>query len=233
MMRRLLIPGVLGALLLAACAARPPVAEKPVEAPAPPARTVEGAVHYRLVPEETEVYARVFRAGRLAKLGHNHVVEFHGIKGDVFLADDVGDSLFDFTVATADVVVDSPELRSKQGGQFESRVSDEARDGTRANMLGEAVLDARKFPSITVSSRRIEGSRTTPRVTLDLTLKGVTRSTTVPVSLEAGGDRLIAKGQFDLLQSDFGIEPYSVLGGALKVEDRVEVVFSIAAKKVR
>lgn len=231
MMPIIRIPVVLAVLLLAACVPHP-VVEKPIEAPRPPARTVEGAAHYRVVQKGTQVYARVFRAGRLAKLGHNHVVEFHGVTGDIYLADDIDASLFDLAVASADATVDDPELRQSQGADFLSKVSDDARAGTRGNMLGEEVLDAAKFPYVTMSSTKIEGSREHPRVTLNLTLKGVTRQVTTLVSMQLDGDRLVAQGQFDILQSDFGIEPYSVLGGALKVEDQVDVVFTVAAAKV-
>jgi hypothetical protein len=40
---------------------------------------------------------------------------------------------------------------------------------------------------------------------------------------------MTARGRFAILQSDYGIVPFSVLGGALRVEDRVEIMFRIVA----
>lgn len=227
-----LIPalGVLGALLSAGCAPVPPP-EEPPGAPQLPIRIVEGADHYRVVDDGTLVYARVFRGGSLAAFGHNHVVVFPGVRGDVFLADTAGSSLFDVVVSPARATVDPEDLRRRQGPEFRTDVSEDARGRTRLNMLGEEVLGAERHPRVLVSSATIEGSFEKPRVTLSVTLKEVTRRVTIPVSVDRGDGRLVAKGRFELLQSDFGIEPFSTLGGALRVEDRVEVVFTVAAAK--
>ena len=223
----------LGALvLLALTTCTPAPVESPVRAPALPSRAVPGAAHYRVVQEGTLVYARVFRGGSLERLGHNHVIELRGLRGDIFLADDVGRSLFDLAVSPADAVVDPPALRATQGGDFDTTVSEEARTATRRNMLGPDVLHAGKFPYVTISSSRVEGPLANARVTVDITLKGVTRRLTIPVSIRVEGGRLAAKGRFDILQSDFGVQPYSVLGGALKVKDKVGLVFNVAAEKV-
>lgn len=204
----------------------------PVVAP-PPSRTLAGAVHYQVVGNGTLVYVRVLRGGSLARLGHNHVVELPDVHGDIYLASDLGNSLFDLAVAPAKAVVDPPALRKAQGSGFDTWVSEDARAGTRRNMLGPNVLGAAKFPYVVIRSSRIEGSLPNPKVTVDLTLKGVTRTMTIPISVHISGSRLVAKGRFGLLQSAFGIEPYSVLGGALKVKDKVEVVFDIEAEKVK
>lgn len=224
------LAGIVAVLALAACAPAP--VKKPVEAPTAPLRTVAGAAHYRVTGNGTLVYARVFRAGSLSKLGHNHVVEFADVRGDIFLAGDPGNSLFDINVAPAAAIVDAPGLRQRQGGDFDSTVSDSARAGTRRNMLGKDVLDAAKYPYVRISSSKIEGSFENPRVTVDLTLRGVTRTMTIPVSMHVDVGHLVAEGRFALHQSDFGIQPYSVLGGALKVKDKVEVVFTIAADQI-
>lgn len=223
--------GVLGAVLLAACAPSP-VVEAPTAAPELPARSVDGAAHYRVVPNGTRVYARVFRGGRMAKLGHNHVVLFPGVRGDLYLADEPGASLFDVAVSVASAVVDPPALRRSQGPDFQSDISDDARTRTRRNMLGEEVLDAARHPYVIISSSAIEGPLEEPRVTLDIIIRGATRQLTLPMTLSYDEQALVAEGRLDLLQSDFDIEPFTVLGGALKVKDRIELVFEIAAERV-
>lgn len=223
--------GVLGALLLAACVPAP-VVEGPAEAPELPVRSVAGAAHYRVVEDGTRVYARVFRGGSMAKLGHNHVVLFPEVRGDVYLADEPGASLFDVAVSVASAVVDPPALRRSQGRDFQSDISGDARTRTRRNMLGEEVLDAARHPYVIISSSAIEGPFEEPRVTLDITIREATRQLTLPMTLSHDEQTLVAEGRLDLLQSDFGIEPFTVLGGALKVKDRVELVFEITAERV-
>jgi len=223
--------GLLALAALAACAPAPLVAP-PDEAPALPLRTLDGAARYQIKAAQSTVYARVFRGGRLEKLGHNHVVLFRDVRGDVFLGDTPRESLFDLVIATPSAAVDPPAIRQRQGSAFETEITDDARVRTRDNMLGEAQLDAAGHPYIQVSSTSLAGSFERPRVTVDLTIRGVTRSKTVPVSLELDeGGRLGVEGELALEQTEFGIEPFSTLGGALKVEDRVELVFSIAAVK--
>ena len=60
----------------------------------------------------------------------------------------------------------------------------------------------------------------------------VSRSFAVPVQVRVEAATLEASGTFELRQSDFGIEPFSVLGGALRVEDRLDVSFELRAERV-
>jgi len=234
--RGLALLSVAGVLGLAACTptvlTEPPGRAAPAPYPALPDRTTAGATRYEIVPENTQVYARVFRGGRLEKLGHNHVVVFNDVRGYVSLAEEPVDSLFDFAVATADVSVDPPALRQRQGKGFDTRVSERARTGTRGNMLSESVLHAAAYPYVMIGSSSIEGTFDDARVTMAVTIRDVTRLVTIPVTLKRGGRRLVASGEFGLLQSDYGIEPFAALGGALKVKDRVELVFNISAERV-
>jgi hypothetical protein len=42
---------------------------------------------------------------------------------------------------------------------------------------------------------------------------------------------LRASGEFTLIQSDFGVKPISVAGGALKVKDELKLSFEMVARK--
>lgn len=230
-MRLISTAGLAIVLTLAACAPAPVLDGPPGEPPLPD-RSVADAAHYRIVEDGTRIYARVFRGGSMAKLGHNHVVLFPDVRGDVFLADQPGGSLLDLVVTVAGAEVDPPALRARQGRDFQSDISDDARARTRGNMLGETLLDAARHPYIAISSAAIAGSFDKPEVMLDITIREATHRLTVPVSLRYDEDRLTAEGRLELLQSDFGMEPFEVLGGALKVKDRVELVFTITAERV-
>ncbi|MEX0915663.1 MAG: YceI family protein, partial [Wenzhouxiangellaceae bacterium] len=69
-----------------------------------------------------------------------------------------------------------------------------------------------------------------PVVTARIRLRDVVREVDVPVAVVRSGERLQAIGRFELLQSDFGIEPFSAAGGALRVSDRMQLRFRIAAQ---
>ena len=45
-------------------------------------------------------------------------------------------------------------------------------------------------------------------------------------------DGLVASGNLALDQTDFGITPLSILAGAIQVQDRVDVRFTIRAREV-
>jgi polyisoprenoid-binding protein YceI len=49
----------------------------------------------------------------------------------------------------------------------------------------------------------------------------------VPLSVEGLPDRLSVTGSLVLRQTDFGVQPYSVLGGMLAVQDEVIIEFKL------
>jgi polyisoprenoid-binding protein YceI len=64
-----------------------------------------------------------------------------------------------------------------------------------------------------------------------LTIVGVTRPMTLTVVAKREGERLRIRAHGQVLQTDFGLTPYSGMMGLLKVRDRVEVrgAFSVLA----
>ncbi len=64
-----------------------------------------------------------------------------------------------------------------------------------------------------------------------MTIRDVSRDVSLQpaISIEAG--RVTVRGELDLLQSDFGIEPFSAALGALTVQDRLHVKFNVVADR--
>jgi polyisoprenoid-binding protein YceI len=60
----------------------------------------------------------------------------------------------------------------------------------------------------------------------------VTRPLRIPAKIERGAARIGVSGSFAINQTDFGIAPFSVFGGALAVQDRVDLSFAIRAARV-
>ena len=163
----------------------------------------------------------VRRGGALARLGHDHVIASRTLDG--WVAPARGQAFFQFRLDA--MSVDEAALRAHAG--LETTPSSEAIAGTRHNMLVR-VLDAERYPLVTVQARY----GATPGV-LDaaITLHGVTRQVAVPTTVTSSPDgrSLQASGKLLLNQSDFGITPFSVLGGAMAVQDQMELAFDISA----
>jgi polyisoprenoid-binding protein YceI len=123
------------------------------------------------------------------------------------------------------LTVDETALRAAAG--FDTQPSKEAIEGTRNNMLGK-VLDAEHYPFALVNITLAGAKPDTLNVAL--TLHGVTRNREVPVTFEKTADGMLSvSGKMRFNQSDFGIKPFSVLGGALLVLDQLDLQFTIVA----
>jgi polyisoprenoid-binding protein YceI len=221
---------LLGAALLAAgCAPVPPSAPPepaPSGAPDLDAAYYRGAAErganvYRIQTGDSLVVVRVYRGGRLSKLGHDHVVSSREPHG--FIDADRGRA--DLYVEVASLAVDDPAQRAAAG--FESHPSESDIAGTRSNML-EKVLEAERFPFVVVRVRAVEPGA----LQAELTLHGVTRPLRIPATIEPDAEHIAVGGRFAVNQTDFGIQPLSVLGGALTVQDRVDLSFEIRAVRM-
>lgn len=165
----------------------------------------------------------VRRGGSLARFGHDHVVASRAISGRVAPA--AGLAALQFRLDQ--LSVDEAALRLAAG--MPTQPSEEAIAGTRQNMLLR-VLDAAHYPLVQVELRRA-GAGLPMQLQATITLHGVRRTLTLPVRGSSAADgSLRVSGEFTLRQSDYGIVPFSVLGGALAVEDQLELRFDIVAR---
>lgn len=117
----------------------------------------------------------------------------------------------------------------------------------KEHLHGEQWLHVAKYPEITfeavsVSNVRTTGNVTTADVTGRFTLKGVTKTLTVPVKFtylkdrlkdrfpRLEGDLLVLRASFTIRRSDFGINPGA---GEDKVSDEIELSLSLAGQAPR
>jgi polyisoprenoid-binding protein YceI len=127
-------------------------------------------------------------------------------------------------------VVDAPLPRGEEGEEFSAHVSDQARKGTRDNMLGPDVLDALHYPEIRIESDSLVGPRWNPSVTAHITVRGNRSELQFPAAVIEQSGSLTVIAAFHVLQSDLGIKPYSVLGGAIRVRDAIEIRVRLVAR---
>jgi hypothetical protein len=226
--------GVL-ALLLTACGAlkprhaAPPKPGEFISRPGLPPGTV-----YRVDENQSELRILVYRAGPLARFGHNHVMVNRAISGAVSLADAPGESVFWLNVPVAAFVVDDPQARREEGADFAGDIPDDAKSGTLHNMLSAPVLDADEFPVITVKSVAASGAQDGSgagalTATVAIGVAGHESNVDVPLTLHVDSDRLSATGSLELRQSVLGLTPFSLMLGALQVQDAMTIKFDIVA----
>ena len=228
-------------VFLAACAESPPAGNP---APVGPAASTpadlattyrplagSGGTVYAIDPAASQVRIYAFRGGKAAMAGHNHVISAPEFDGFAYVPDKgMADARFDLQFPLAKLVIDDPTLRQETGGAFATPVSADAVSGTRDHMLGARGLEADKFPLVSIHSARIAGEIPRLAATVSVTLHGVTRELLVPLTVSVKGGVLEADGAFALRQTDFGMQPYSVLGGLLSVLDEVVIEFRLAGK---
>jgi hypothetical protein len=172
----------------------------------------------RVDSAQSLVTIEVHRAGLFSSLGHDHVVASRDVAGYVSVSAGVAD----LYVPLDTLVVDDPGLRT--GAGMNTQPSQQDIEGTRRNMLTRT-LDAAHFPFALIHIARKDDGR----LMVTITLHGITRSYAVAAQLDTVPGGISVAGKMSLNQSDFGITPLAVLGGVLKVRDRLDLRFRILA----
>jgi polyisoprenoid-binding protein YceI len=187
-----------------------------------------GAARYGIAPgADTTLVFKAYRDGWFSSLGHDHTLAGREFKG-VVVFDPVRPeaSSVTLTVATARLEVLDPGVGEDDKAEIAK------------TLKSEDVLDVSRFPEIRFASTAVRVTAREPggklglELTGDLTLHGRTRSIRFAVALEPprGEGPLRASGTIALDQSDFGMSPYGVGLGAVKVKDRVELDFVVTAR---
>lgn len=223
--------------LLAACA---PMVPAPTVAPPPRpsdfpidvyrSAAARGDAVYRIDSARSVVVIRVYRGGALSRFGHDHVVASRDVDGFVLRADSASAQRADVYAPLAALTVDEPALRALAG--FDTQPTQQDIEGTTRNML-DKVLETERFPFVSLRLTGVSGEPPTLAASAAITLHGQTVTMPVTVTLDTPStEQLYARGRLSVKQTDFGIVPYSLLGGALRVEDRMDIEFEIAAARV-
>jgi hypothetical protein len=198
--------------------------------PSLPAPAPAAVRRFLLDAANSEVLVLVYRGGRLARFGHNHVIRLRELEGELDLAEPWGGSRLILSFPAAAMELDDPELRAEQGAGFESPLRPADIAATRRNMLGPALLDAAQHPRIQLRGRVLGGQP--PDLDLELTfqVRGHSSRLRLPLQVELGAGLLRAEGELELLQTDLGLTPFSLLMGALTVENRMLVKYRLVMR---
>jgi polyisoprenoid-binding protein YceI len=171
---------------------------------------------YRLGPESGRLLVHTTRTGLGAKAGHDLTIEvtrWHG-RATVDVATPANSSV------TVEVEVDSFDVREGTGGVKPLTDSDRA----EIHKTLKEILHTAQHPTITFRSRRVDGSAGSFTLNAELTIMGVTQPVMVQGRVTDG--RVV--GGTTVVQSRWGIRPYSAFFGALKLSDEVKLDFDLA-----
>lgn len=167
---------------------------------------------YELGPDNATLRLHSYREGMAKKVGHDLILEAADWRATAEVGDDLTQSTLHASINARSIVV-------VEGTGGVKPLSDGDRADIQKNME-KKVLDTGKHPEITFRSTSIEAKGDdTLRVNGDLTMVGNTRPITLDVTLDGGR----ATANTSIVQSRWGIKPYTGLMGALKVRDDVEL----------
>ena len=165
--------------------------------------------------------------GPLARAGHSHVISSTSLRGEVLLAARLEASTCAFSLPVDSLVVDDPVERAATGGEYAAPLDQEARDGTRAHMLGEDQLDAVRHPLLHLACVAAAGDAGHVQLTLLAQVAGHESHLVLPAQWRREGCRIDAEGEADVTQSSLGLTPFSALLGALRVADTMRLRYEL------
>ena len=207
-----LIPVAMSARLLPAAGQEQQTVAKPAKKPA----LQPGQIDL----EKSRVYVRVGKKG----LGHEHGVEGKIKSGSIDLnaGKNTGEIEFDMTSFLAD----TDEARKYV--ELKGTTGESTRDKVTEAMLGAAVLDVEQFPTarFKIKSRELKKTKTADDSVVlkgEFTLHGQSQPLTVEAQIERKDGQSHLRGEFTILQSDFGITPYKAALGTVGVADELKI----------
>lgn len=185
--------------------------------------TSPGAFSAQVDLRYSRAYVHVYKSG---VLGHEHAVEGRLKSGTLELgaAQKAGELVFDMSTFTADSEAARRALR------LEGDTDAETQKKVDANMRGADILDVERFPTATytVETAALYSPATADKPAVyelkgTFTLHGVSHPLAVLAPAQETRGYLRVWCQFAILQSEYGIEPYTVALGAIGVADRLEI----------
>ncbi|WP_244917486.1 YceI family protein [Mycobacterium shimoidei] len=178
---------------------------------------------WTLTAADGELLVHTDVGGRAAKMGHRLTIAMRRWRATVRWA--AGEPI----VAELAVEVNSLEVLRGEGGV--TPLSGPEKALVRSNALRS--LGAAEFPEISFDTDTIETSSGGYRLTGTLHIHGKVREQVIDLRTDDLGESWRMSCQAVVTQTDFGIKPYSLLMGAVKVKDEVTVSFTAQRAKDR
>jgi polyisoprenoid-binding protein YceI len=157
---------------------------------------------------QSSVTVRVYKSGLFSGFAHDHVIQAPIASGSI-----------DAQAKSVEVTFNVVDMKVLDPGS-----SDSERQEIEATMKGPKVLDGTQYPTISFASSAVTDSGANrSQVTGALKLHGTSHQVAIPVTLHDGK----YTGSVTLKQTDYGITPVKIAGGAVRVKDEITIEFSI------
>ncbi len=166
---------------------------------------------YRLGTESGRIVLRTFRDGLAATAGHDLVIELPRWSGELVVGDDTAPE-------SLEVRIDLGTLAVREGTGGLKPLTD--RDRREIATTARRLLSTGPHPEAVFTANRFELSGDNGTIEGNLSIRGVTRPLRLQVSQPEPGSYV---GTGTLVQSAYGIKPYTAFFGALKVRDAVDI----------
>jgi polyisoprenoid-binding protein YceI len=178
---------------------------------------------YLLDKSSSRFVVRAYATGMLSAMGHNPTIAIRDFTGEAVIDPAAPEKSSLKLEIRADSLEVTDDIKNKDRQEMESA-------------MNQKVLESEKYPAITfegaaTSANQLSEGRFQVQMNGALSLHGATGRVPVTVQVTLMGDMLRASGEFSLLQSNYGIAPVSVAGGALKLKDELKFTFDIVARK--
>jgi len=206
------------------------------------------ADEYIIDTENSIIAVVTHKAGIIARLAHNHLIYAQDYDADLSIdGDDLSTATFHIEFPTENLVVSDLEGHERwnasivEAGILQKpleKTSPKNREKIRLNMLAKKQLDAEQFPKISATLTRVRedtaeepGHTHTHLATVEIAVHGQTLTRDFPAKIALEGGTLHIEAVLSCNFSDFGIVPYSALGGAVKNQDFFDFYINLRATK--
>ena len=169
---------------------------------------------YRFGADTGRLLIRTYRTGLGSRAGHDLTIEATMWQGTAQIGADP-------SASSVALVVDADSFEVREGRRGFKPLTAADRAGIRKTI--RELLDTARYPAITFGSTALRGAQRDLLVDGQLTIRDATHPVTVRGSIEesSGQPRLRATAQ--VVQSQWGIKPYSAFLGALKLRDDIDI----------
>jgi len=180
------------------------------------------SLRYLIDKNASRFTVQAFATGILSGFGHNPKIGMREYEGEIqFAAETYDPAMVRVTVGTGAMEV-LDEMKSDDRKKLEQTMYEE-------------VLEVQRFPTASYEStqitvQKLSGDLLLAHLTGELSFHGVRRSHSFDARVTRMGAMLRISGEFSLRQSDYGIRPVSIAGGALRLKDEIRFNFEMVAR---
>jgi polyisoprenoid-binding protein YceI len=168
---------------------------------------------YQLGPADGSVQVKTGRQGMAAKVGHDLTLEAANWKATLTVDDDPSRSEVNATIEPRSLAVTAATGGAKPMSEKDKKE------------IAKNIVGLLGNGSITFTSTSVDVRDSSVKAVGELSIAGQSRPVTMELTATPDG-RL--QGGMTLVQSQFGIKPFSAMLGALKVKDEVEINLDVA-----